>query len=60
MKNKSTSTKLTYQEKMEKEFGRKAKEGYHFVRNSMSGKVVELQNGTPFCCDPSNETYWCM
>jgi len=42
------------------EFGRMPKEGHHFVRNLMSKKVVELSNGTPNCCDPSTETYWCM
>ena len=52
--------KLTYQEQMEKDFGRKAKEGYHFVRNNQSLGVVELRDGTPACCDPSTETYHCM
>jgi len=30
------------------------------VRNLMSGKVVEIPEDTPYCCDPSSETYWSM
>jgi len=30
------------------------------VRNLMSGKMVEIAEDTPFCCDPSSETYWSM
>jgi hypothetical protein len=61
-----TETKLAQtprearQAMMAQEFGRKAKEGYHFVRNLHSGGVVELKDGTPNCCDPSSETYWAM
>ena len=52
---------LSYKEKMEQEFGRKPKDGYHFVR-SLGGnnKVVEIKDGTPKCCDPSTELYWAM
>jgi hypothetical protein len=28
------------------------------VVNLMSGKTVEIASDTPFCCDPSTETYW--
>ena len=51
---------MSEQECMEKEFGRKPKKGYHFVRSIMGGKVVELKDGTPRCCDPSSELYWSM
>ena len=30
------------------------------VRNLMSGAEIEIAEDTPFSCDPSNETYWCM
>ena len=30
------------------------------VRNLMSGKEIEIAEGTPACCDPSSETYWSM
>jgi hypothetical protein len=30
------------------------------VRNLMSGKMIEIDADTPFCCDPSTETYWSM
>lgn len=34
--------------------------GTKMVRNLMSGKMVEIPTDTPFCCDPSTETYWSM
>lgn len=30
------------------------------VRNLMSGAEIEIPVDTPFCCDPSTETYWSM
>lgn len=30
------------------------------VKNLMSGEDVEIPSDTPFCCDPSTETYWSM
>ena len=30
------------------------------VRNLMSGQMIEIAADTPFCCDPSTETYWSM
>ena len=30
------------------------------VRNLMSGKDIQIPADTPFCCDPSTETYWSM
>ena len=30
------------------------------VRNLLSGKMVEIPEDTPYCCDPSSETYWSM
>ena len=29
------------------------------VRNLMSGKPVEIDADTPWCCNPASETYWC-
>lgn len=37
-----------------------AKRKTKMVRNLMSGKMVEIDADTPFCCDPSTETYWSM
>lgn len=28
------------------------------VKNLMTGKEVEIDSNTPFCCDPSSETFW--
>jgi len=30
------------------------------VKNLMSKKDVEIPVNTPYCCDPSTETYWSM
>lgn len=30
------------------------------VKNLMSGKEVEIAEDTPWCCNPSSETYWSM
>lgn len=30
------------------------------VRSLMNGKPVRISKDTPFCCDPSTETYWSM
>ena len=30
------------------------------VRNLMTGKPVVIPVNTPYCCDPSTETYWSM
>jgi hypothetical protein len=30
------------------------------VKSLMSGKEIEIREDTPFCCDPSTETYWSM
>ena len=30
------------------------------VRNLMSGKPVEIDADTPWCCNPASETYWSM
>jgi hypothetical protein len=34
--------------------------GYKFVKSLMTGKEIEIPVDTPFCCDPSTETFWCM
>lgn len=28
------------------------------VKNLMTGKDIEIDRDTPYCCDPSSETYW--
>lgn len=30
------------------------------VRSLMSGQEIEIEEGTPLCCDPSSELYWTM
>ena len=43
-----------------------AKQGYRFeynptyktVKNLMTGEDVVIPADTPWCCDPSSETYW--
>lgn len=37
-----------------------AKEGYKWVKNIMDGVWIQIPKDTPFCCDPSTETYWSM
>lgn len=35
-------------------------EGYHWVTNLMSRKLVLEEDGTPLCCSVGSETYWSM
>jgi len=45
-----------------------AKLGYRFeyfpsmktVKNLMTGKDIQINRDTPYCCDPSSESYWSM
>jgi hypothetical protein len=30
------------------------------VKNLMTGQMIEIAADTPWCCDPSSETYWSM
>ena len=30
------------------------------VKNLMTGKDVEIEADTPWCCNPASETYWSM
>jgi hypothetical protein len=30
------------------------------VKNLMTGKPVEIEADTPWCCNPASETYWSM
>jgi hypothetical protein len=30
------------------------------VKNLMTGKTVEIDSNTPWCCNPASETYWSM
>ena len=41
------------------EYGREPREGYHLVRNIMTNRVIEEQDGTPYACSVASETYWC-
>lgn len=33
---------------------------YKTVKNLMTGKDVEIDRDTPWCCNPASETYWSM
>ena len=33
---------------------------YKWVKNIMTRKWIQIEEDTPFCCDPSTETYWSM
>ncbi len=35
-------------------------ERYATVRNLMTGKEVQIEADTPWCCNPASETYWSM
>lgn len=35
-------------------------ERYTTVTNLMTGKPVEIEADTPWCCNPASETYWSM
>ena len=45
-----------------------AKQGYRFeyhptmktVKNLMTGKNVQIDRDTPWCCNPASESYWSM
>ena len=30
------------------------------VKNFMTGATIEIAEDTPYCCDPSTETFWSM
>lgn len=30
------------------------------VQNMMTGKPVQIEKDTPWCCNPASETYWSM
>jgi hypothetical protein len=30
------------------------------VKNLMTGKDIEIDRDTPWCCNPASETYWSM
>jgi len=34
--------------------------GWTLGRSACDGASVLVEDGTPFCCDPRNETYWTM
>ena len=35
-------------------------ERYMTVKNLMTGKDVQIEADTPWCCNPASETYWSM
>ena len=35
-------------------------ERYMTVTNLMTGKPVQIEADTPWCCNPASETYWSM
>ena len=35
-------------------------ERYTTVKNLMTGKDVQIEADTPWCCNPASETYWSM
>ena len=45
-----------------------ASKGYSFeyypsmktVKNLMTGKDIQIDSDTPWCCNPASETYWSM
>lgn len=45
-----------------------AQQGYRFeclpkmvtVKNLMTGKDIQIDRDTPWCCNPASETYWSM
>jgi hypothetical protein len=45
-----------------------AKQGYRFeyhpkmvtVKNLMTGKDIQIDRDTPWCCNPASESYWSM
>ena len=39
---------------------KEARPGFVLVNNMMTGKLVEIEKGTPSYCDPSQERYWTM
>ena len=56
--NSSSSTQAK-QEKQAKPT-EEPKKGFKWVQNLMSGVWVQIEENTPFCCDPSTETYWSL
>jgi hypothetical protein len=34
--------------------------GTKWVKNLMTGQMIEIAADTPRCCDPSTEAYWSM
>ena len=35
-------------------------QGKKWVKNLISGKWIQIDIDTPYCCDPSMERYWSM
>jgi len=46
--------------KLERQLAALKKPKMKKVKNLMTGKEIEIREDTPYCCDPSNETYWSM
>lgn len=43
-----------------KKFRIDTKEKWTTVKNLMTGKDVQIDADTPWCCNPASETYWSM
>jgi hypothetical protein len=46
--------------KLERQLAALEKPKMKKVKNLMTGKEIEIREDTPYCCDPSTETYWSM
>jgi hypothetical protein len=46
--------------KLERQLAALKKPKMKKVKNLMTGKEIEIREDTPYCCDPSTETYWSM
>jgi len=47
-----------YQTMEETFFALKYPVGAKTVKNLMTGKMIDIPEDTPWCCDPSSETFW--
>lgn len=52
--------KFVYNYVEESWFDLKYPVGTKIVKNLMTGKDVEIAEDTPWCCNPTSETYWSM
>jgi hypothetical protein len=50
----------SYKVLSEVDFAREYPVGTKWVKNLMTGQMMEISSDTPRCCDPSTEAYWSM